>query len=120
MCVTRNRGRLGCSDTQHPLLAQDKVANSPLDSPPWEGTTTLLETGEAPRLQPGGQLGPYRIERQIGAGGMRDVYRARDTRLGRDVALKVLPPEVADDPARRERFEFEAHAHARSHHAGTE
>jgi Tol biopolymer transport system component len=58
----------------------------------------------------GTRLGPYEIAAPIGAGGMGEVYRARDTRLGRDVAVKVLPAHLAGDPARRERFEREARA----------
>src|ERR1700734_2124310 len=59
-------------------------------------------------LPHGTRLGPYEIVAPIGAGGMGEVYRARDTRLGRDVAIKVLPPSVARDPARLRRFELEA------------
>ena len=54
------------------------------------------------------RLGPYQIADQIGAGGMGEVYRATDTRLGRTVAIKVLPEHLAGDPGRRERFEREA------------
>ena len=61
-------------------------------------------------LASGTTLGPYRITGQIGAGGMGEVYRALDTRLDRQVAIKVLPPELAADPERRERFEREARA----------
>jgi predicted Ser/Thr protein kinase len=61
-------------------------------------------------------LGPYEILVPIGAGGMGEVYRARDTRLGREVALKVLPATVADDPSRRQRFEVEARAVAALSH----
>jgi len=60
------------------------------------------------RFGPGARLGPYEIAAPIGAGGMGEVYRARDTRLGRDVAIKVLPAHLSGDPARRERFEREA------------
>ena len=59
-------------------------------------------------LRAGMRLGPYEIVSLLGAGGMGEVYRALDTRLFREVALKVLPPEVADDPGRRQRFEQEA------------
>ncbi|HKQ96992.1 MAG TPA: protein kinase [Candidatus Polarisedimenticolia bacterium] len=59
-------------------------------------------------LPPGSRLGPYEISAAIGAGGMGEVYRARDTRLGRDVAIKVLPQHLSGDPGRRERFEREA------------
>src|SRR5512143_2442502 len=61
-------------------------------------------------LATGIRLGPYEIAGPIGAGGMGEVYRAKDTRLGRTVAIKVLPPEVAADPERRRRFEQEARA----------
>jgi serine/threonine protein kinase len=59
-------------------------------------------------LQAGTRVGPYEILASIGAGGMGEVYRARDPRLGRDVAIKVLPPEFAADPDRLRRFEQEA------------
>jgi eukaryotic-like serine/threonine-protein kinase len=61
-------------------------------------------------LAPGAKLGPYEILGQLGAGGMGEVYRARDTRLGRDVAIKVLPFRYASDPIVRQRFEREAKA----------
>jgi Tol biopolymer transport system component len=67
-------------------------------------------------LNAGSQLGPYEIHSQIGAGGMGEVYRARDSRLGRDVAIKVLPPAFATDPERLQRFEQEARAAAALNH----
>jgi len=59
-------------------------------------------------LVAGTKLGPYEIVGPIGAGGMGQVYRGRDTRLDRSVAIKVLPPHLADDPELRRRFEREA------------
>lgn len=67
-------------------------------------------------LSAGDKLGPYEIVAPIGAGGMGEVYRARDTRLGRDVALKILPADVAGDTSRRQRFELEARAVAALNH----
>src|SRR5436309_15980439 len=61
-------------------------------------------------------LGHYKILDRIGAGGMGEVYRARDTRLGRTVALKVLAPAVANDAGRRDRFLLEARATAALSH----
>src|SRR5712671_6599486 len=59
-------------------------------------------------LTAGSRLGPYEILSALGAGGMGEVYRARDTRLNRDVALKVLPDSFANDPDRLARFQREA------------
>jgi len=59
-------------------------------------------------LNPGARLGPYEILSALGAGGMGEVYRAKDTRLGREVAVKILPSEFSSDPVRRQRFEREA------------
>ena len=59
-------------------------------------------------LQPGTTLGPYSVTAKIGEGGMGEVYRARDTKLDRDVALKVLPEAFTQDPDRLARFEREA------------
>ena len=67
-------------------------------------------------LAPGTLLGPYEIVASIGAGGMGEVYRARDTRLDRDVAVKVLLPAVTTDEARLRRFEQEAHAASALNH----
>jgi Tol biopolymer transport system component len=67
-------------------------------------------------LVTGSRLGPYEISAAIGAGGMGEVYRARDTQLGRDVAIKVLPSFLSDDPDRLRRFEQEARAAAALNH----
>jgi len=67
-------------------------------------------------VAPGGRIGAYEVVEPLGAGGMGEVYRARDTRLGRDVALKVLPDAVAADPERRGRLEREARLLASLNH----
>ena len=67
-------------------------------------------------LKPGTHLGPYEILSQIGAGGMGEVYKARDTRLERFVAIKILPAHLADRPELRERFEREARTIAKLNH----
>ena len=67
-------------------------------------------------LSPGVKLGPYEVGAPIGAGGMGQVYKAVDSRLGRQVAIKVLPPEFSADPERLSRFEQEARAAAALNH----
>jgi serine/threonine-protein kinase len=67
-------------------------------------------------LNPGTRLGPYEIAAPLGVGGMGEVYRARDTKLHRDVAIKVLPQSVADDPGRLARFRREAQVLASLNH----
>ena len=69
-------------------------------------------------LTPGSRFGTYEIIGPLGAGGMGEVYRARDTRLDRDVALKVLPLAFTRDPDRLARFEREAKALASLNHPG--
>src|SRR5437879_12880438 len=59
-------------------------------------------------LSPGTKLGPYEVLAAIGAGGMGEVYRAKDTRLDRTVAIKILPAQFSADPTRKQRFEREA------------
>jgi serine/threonine-protein kinase len=68
------------------------------------------------RMVPGDQLGAYELLGFLGAGGMGEVYRARDSRLNRDVAIKVLPAEVSNDPDRLRRFEQEARAASALNH----
>ncbi len=67
-------------------------------------------------LSPGSRLGPYEVTALIGQCGIGEVYRARDTKLGRDVALKVLPDVFADDPERLARFQREARVLASLNH----
>src|SRR6266849_4747780 len=85
------------------LLAQDASGDKILDRPAWE----VVGDG---RLTPGAQIGPYKIEARLGAGGMGEVYRAHDTRLRRDVAVKVSAAQFT------ERFEREARAIAALNH----
>ncbi len=67
-------------------------------------------------LAPGTKLGPYEIQSPLGAGGMGEVYRARDPRLGREVAIKVLPASLSADPPRLQRFEQEARSASALNH----
>jgi serine/threonine protein kinase len=67
-------------------------------------------------LEPGTRFGPYEVAESIGAGGMGEVYRAKDTVLRRDVALKVLPAAFADDADRLARFQREAEILAALNH----
>jgi eukaryotic-like serine/threonine-protein kinase len=76
------------------------------------GTTT----GDPPGSLPGARLGHYHILGRLGVGGMGEVYRARDTKLGRDVAIKTLPPAFISDPERLARFEREARVLASLNH----
>jgi tetratricopeptide (TPR) repeat protein/predicted Ser/Thr protein kinase len=91
-----------------------------LDRPAWEGRESLLThdgslQAETPVIV-GQQLGPYRIEQEIGQGGMGQVFRARDTRLGRPVAIKLIRAERGQSPALRIRFQREARATAALNH----
>jgi len=103
------------------LLAQQSRAEGFLDVPVVDhgdaGTADNARTA-LPRasLPHGTRLGPYEVDTLIGAGGMGEVYRARDTRLGRIVALKVLPESLAADSDRRRRFEHEARAASALNH----
>src|ERR1700681_275364 len=67
-------------------------------------------------LRAGSRLGPYEVLAPLGAGGMGELYRARDTRLGREVAIKVLPAALASDPERLRRFEREARSASSLNH----
>jgi Tol biopolymer transport system component len=97
------------------LLASADQADSFLETPP--GDVAAAAAGrEATETLAGGKLGPYDVISLLGAGGMGKVYRARDTRLGRDVAIKVLPSKYSSDTDRLRRFEQEARAAGRLNH----
>jgi Tol biopolymer transport system component len=81
-----------------------------------EDLAETMEGGDDHRLRPGSRFGAYEVLGVLGRGGMGEVYRARDVRLGREVALKVLPTRFAVDPARHARFEREARLLAALNH----
>ena len=95
------------------LLAAHERADGFLDRAPMP----VVRGGFAPApLAPGVRLGVFEITGTLGAGGMGEVYRARDTRLGRDVAIKLLPSVLAGDPDRRARLERESRLLAALNH----
>ncbi len=97
------------------LLAAYPVAEGFLSSP---GGEAVPPSAAPPRLTPGMRLGAFEIRGLVGAGGMGEVYRAHDTRLGRDVAIKVLPSHVRGDAEAVERLTREARAIAALSHPG--
>src|SRR5215213_9175717 len=107
------RGDAGLRREVESLLAQEHTSSivdrgiQAVAAAVFEGISTLT---------PGAVLGAYRVETLLGAGGMGEVYRARDTRLNRDVALKVLPRSFTHDPDRLARLTREAHVLASLNH----
>jgi serine/threonine protein kinase/Tol biopolymer transport system component len=95
------------------LLAREEKAGSFLETPAAR-YATVTQPITVPLL--GRQFGPYRIVCPLGSGGMGEVYRAHDSKLGRDVAIKILPPEFARDPERLARFRREARTLASLNH----
>src|SRR6185295_13199042 len=93
------------------LLASHEQAAGFLETP----AVLPIDTLPSESLE-GQRIGPYQIRERIGAGGMGEVYRARDTKLDRQVAIKVLLPAVANDPDRLARFSREARVLASQNH----
>jgi serine/threonine protein kinase len=91
------------------LLAKEEEAEIFLEEPAFGGTAATL-------IPVGRQFGPYRIESPLGVGGMGEVYRAYDCKLGREVAIKILPAEFAQDAERLARFRREARTLASLNH----
>jgi serine/threonine protein kinase len=94
------------------LLAADASSSALLEAPMREAAAILAsqQSQSQHQLAPGLELGPYLIEARLGAGGMGEVYRAKDKRLRRTVALKVLPPHLAGTVGPQQRLEREAEA----------
>ena len=97
------------------LLAHEGAASAFLETPAIAEADIARDIAAEWSLV-GRRFGPYTVRAHLGAGAMGEVYRARDERLGRDVALKVLPPHVSSDPDRRARFESEARMLAALNH----
>ena len=98
----------------HSLLEQTSRPGF-LDEPAIHIAATLIETPDAAPMT-GRRIGVYVLQELLGEGGMGEVYRARDTKLGRDVAIKVLPRGFTADPERLARFEREARMLAALNH----
>jgi serine/threonine protein kinase len=95
------------------LLASPATADGVFAGP---ALAVVPPPGAMPSVLTGRRLGVYQLHERIGAGGMGEVYRARDTKLGRDVAIKILPHAFTDDPERLARFEREARMLATLNH----
>ena len=105
----------GDADLRHEVESLLEAETGPvLLDEPLDGAAALLV--DNPPVLIGSTLGPYRIDALLGLGGMGEVYRARDTKLDRDVALKTLPPAFARDPDRLARFKREAQVLASLNH----
>ena len=109
-------GNLALKREVESLLGYEAAAEQFIETPAVLGPADSPAHGGCAPVVPGQQIGPYIVGELIGAGGMGEVYQARDTKLGRDVAIKVLPPAFMADAARRTRFELEARLLATLNH----
>jgi eukaryotic-like serine/threonine-protein kinase len=107
------RGDEGIQREVESLIAAHAASGGFLETPAFRVTT---EVGVAPALQPGDRIGSFEVVGVLGSGGMGEVYRARDAKLGREVAIKVLPRAMAADPQRLARFERESRILASLNH----
>jgi eukaryotic-like serine/threonine-protein kinase len=98
------------------LLAQESRADRLLETPALEVAAKVLAEHKGHSSLMGKQLGSYKIHSLLGAGGMGEVYQARDSKLGRNVAIKVLPAAFINDPERLSRFQREARMLASLNH----
>ena len=98
------------------LLGYEGGADAWIERPAVALAAPMLDNSASPSWLTGRQIGPYTIVSLLDSGGMGEVYRARDTTLGRDVAIKILPPEFTADADRRARFAREARLLAALNH----
>src|SRR5262245_38513338 len=108
-------GRRGSTPEVESLLTHQPQAESFIEAPALEIATNAMAE-EPERVLLGRQIGAYKITALLGVGGMGEVYRARDTTLGREVAIKVLPTSFVHDPERSQRFKREARLLAALNH----
>ena len=106
-CGTRVRQMMPCARKSSRLLAQETATNHLLEVPALDAAAKMFGKPQGHSLI-GRQVGSYQVISLLGAGGMGEVYEARDTKLGRTVAIKVLPREFVHDPERLARFQREA------------
>src|SRR5439155_176821 len=97
------------------LISSHEQAEEFIESPASDLAAELLGHGQS-ELKVGEKIGPYEIQSVLGIGGMGEVYLAKDARLSRRVALKLLPPKFTFDPERIRRFEHEARAASALNH----